>query len=135
MFSDFTVFEGLFCHTDESAREEEGQASQQGTAGGLTAVSDLGTPESGPKQVHLPQYPLSQFGAQQRAFNKAWFEQFKWLEYSVPETAHFVFHVAYTEGKTFALIKMHSVALGFQIGRGLWNPSGSMKEVPSTFPP
>lgn len=49
MFSDFTVFEGLFCHTDESPREEEGQASQQGTAGGLTAVSDLGTPESGPK--------------------------------------------------------------------------------------
>lgn len=71
------MVEGIFCHTDESAREEEEQASQQGAAGILTAIGDLGTPESGKKQLHLPQYHLRQFRAQQRAFNKSWFEEFK----------------------------------------------------------
>lgn len=52
---------------------------------------DLGTKESGPKQVCLPQYPFSQFGTQQRAFNKSWFEQFKWLEYSVARNSAFCF--------------------------------------------
>lgn len=103
------MFESLFCHTDESAREEEEQASQQGTAGGLNAIGDLETPETGLKQVHLLQYPVCQFGAQQRPFNKSWFEHFKWLQYSV------------------VAIKMPSVALGFQIERGLW----SMRKVPS----
>lgn len=32
------VSEGPFCHTDESARQEEEQAPRQGTAGGLTAL-------------------------------------------------------------------------------------------------
>lgn len=37
MLAILTVFEGVLCPTDESAREKEGQASQQGTAAGLTA--------------------------------------------------------------------------------------------------
>lgn len=52
---------------------------------------DLGTQESGPKQVHIPKYPLSQFGDQQRAFNKSWFEEFTWLEYSVAKNSTFCY--------------------------------------------
>ncbi len=58
---------------------------------GTFSAKDLGTPESGPKQVCLPQYPLSQFGSQQRAFNNSWFEQFNCLEYSVATNSTFCF--------------------------------------------
>ncbi len=56
---------------------------------GTFSAKDLGTPESGPKQVS--QYPLSQFGSQQRAFNNSWFEQFNWLEYFVATNSTFCF--------------------------------------------
>lgn len=41
-------------------------------------------------QCNCPyQHPLIQFGTQQRSFNKSWFEQFKWLEYSVSKNCTF----------------------------------------------
>lgn len=88
----------LLCYTDESGeiREEAGETSQEGTVSGISRaveeqaeqgtaggmICDLGTAESGPKQIRLHAYPFSQFGSQNRAFNKNWFEEFKWLEYS-----------------------------------------------------
>ena len=55
------------------------------------AGCDLGFPESDPKQARLPPYPFRQFGSQKRAFNKNWFEQFKWLEYSAEGNSAFCF--------------------------------------------
>ncbi|KAM3610073.1 uncharacterized protein V6R79_024870 [Siganus canaliculatus] len=69
------------CFSDNTAKCKD---NQPGTAAGGLPNNDLGTPESGPKQVSL-----SQFGTQQRAFNKSWFEQFKWLEYSVTRNSCF----------------------------------------------
>ncbi|KAK0141852.1 Zinc finger MYM-type protein 1 [Merluccius polli] len=66
------------------------EQAEQGTAGRMVGC-DLGSPESGPKQVRLSQYPFSQFGSQNRAFSKNWFEQFKWLEYSVGSNSAFCF--------------------------------------------
>lgn len=80
-------------HSQEGAtnREmEEEEASYQEKAG-VIAGCDLGTPESGPKQVLLSQYPLSQHGAEKWAFNKGWFQQYQWLEYSVTSDSAFCF--------------------------------------------
>ncbi|KAL1005411.1 hypothetical protein UPYG_G00058770 [Umbra pygmaea] len=63
---------------------------EQAGAPGRT-VSDLGDPDTGPKQAKLPQYPFKRFGLQNRAFQHKWFEIFDWLEYSVERNAVFCF--------------------------------------------
>lgn len=73
-----------FCHADNAATCTDDQLE---TAACGLPDTFLGTPESDPKLVFRPQYPLSQFGTQQMAFNKFWVKPFKWLEYSIAKNS------------------------------------------------
>lgn len=44
-------------------------------------MADLGDKPSGPAQPRGP-FPFTKFGAQQRAFQSAWYQKYPWLEYS-----------------------------------------------------
>ncbi|KAJ8027872.1 Zinc finger MYM-type protein 1 [Holothuria leucospilota] len=52
---------------------------------------DLGSKDSGPKQPDLASYPQIKVGGKNRSFNKAWYNQFTWLEYSVSNDAAFCY--------------------------------------------
>ncbi|XP_008189973.1 zinc finger MYM-type protein 1-like [Acyrthosiphon pisum] len=45
----------------------------------------------GPCQPKLNMYPRTKFGEKQRSFNSSWYDQFKWLEYSLTADRAFCF--------------------------------------------
>lgn len=45
----------------------------------------------GPFQPKLNEYPLTKFGDKTRSFNSSWYDQFKWLEYSLTADRVFCF--------------------------------------------
>ncbi|KAL5754155.1 hypothetical protein ACOSP7_022375 [Xanthoceras sorbifolium] len=47
--------------------------------------------QMGPFQPMLDKYPLTSDGKQNRSFQKSWFEQFSWLEYSIEKNKAFCF--------------------------------------------
>ncbi len=74
---------------DESARKEEALGTE--TQKGAESERDyLGTLQTGPKLVKLNQYPFTQFGTQQRDFNKNGLDTFQWIEYSVSKNSAFL---------------------------------------------
>jgi hypothetical protein len=52
---------------------------------------DLGTLVTGPRQLHLTQFPRTQFGKQFRSFSSPWYVSRPWLEYSLTKDAAFCF--------------------------------------------
>ncbi|XP_008189315.1 zinc finger MYM-type protein 1-like [Acyrthosiphon pisum] len=54
-------------------------------------VKDLRDLSTGPAQPILPAYPMTVFGKQKRSFNAKYFNEFKWIEYSVEKNAVFCF--------------------------------------------
>lgn len=65
----------------DEERQTEQHSSQQ-SKGVQDMALDLGDKTTGPKQLKVSQYPLTQFGTQKRSFQENWFKSFKWLEYS-----------------------------------------------------
>jgi hypothetical protein len=55
----------------------------------MAKTSDIG--EDGPIQPSLDTYPLSTFGNQKRAFNRMWYQNRPWLEYSISKDAIFCY--------------------------------------------
>ncbi|CAI6377783.1 unnamed protein product [Macrosiphum euphorbiae] len=54
-------------------------------------VKDLGDLSTGPAQPILPAYPMTVFGRQNRSFNAKYYNEFKWIEYSIERNAVFCF--------------------------------------------
>jgi len=73
------------CFTDEPGTRDEGKTGES------SKEIDLGSPDTGPKQVKDVQLPSNHFGLQKRSFQKSWYNTFKWLEYSVSQNATFCF--------------------------------------------
>ncbi|KAL5136969.1 Zinc finger MYM-type protein 1 [Glycine soja] len=46
----------------------------------------------GPMQPHLPSFPRTPFGSVSRAFNKSWYKNYTWLEYSEIKDAAYCFY-------------------------------------------
>ena len=54
--------------------------------------SDLGTLDSGPARPSQNTYPVTMVNGQKRSFNKSWFQEFPWLEYSTNTDTAYCFH-------------------------------------------
>lgn len=74
----------------DEERQTEQHSSQQ-SKGVQDMALDLGDKTTGPKQLKVSQYPLTQFETQKRSFQENWFKSFKWLEYSSQKNAAFCF--------------------------------------------
>ncbi|XP_030047652.1 uncharacterized protein LOC115461718 [Microcaecilia unicolor] len=63
-----------------------------------TPVLDLGSPTMGPSQPHLPKFPKSVFGKQNRSFTSEYYKTFSFLEYSQQLDAVFCFPCRHFSG-------------------------------------
>jgi len=75
--------EPVACDSAQSALPEVSCSMQTGRC--------LGEKHVGPSQPHLPKYPSTKAGKQNRSFNQDWFQKFPWIEYSTSEDAVFCF--------------------------------------------
>lgn len=73
------------CFTDEPGRRDEGKTGEGSNE------TDLGSPDTGPKQIKDIQFPSKHFGLQKRSFQRSWYDTFNWLEYSVSQNSAFCF--------------------------------------------
>jgi len=74
--------------TDKNNNEQEHQNRQESMGNWGT---DLGTADTGPRQVRHHCFPSGMFGQQKRSFQPSWFDTFKWVEYSTTANAAFCF--------------------------------------------
>lgn len=76
-------------------------------------MSDLGSVETGPKQVQDFTFPLKNFGLQRRSFQRSWYDMFNWLEYSVSQNSAFCFCCRLFSKQQCRLNKDGLVSTGF----------------------
>ena len=123
------------------------------TADTDTSPSDLSqSPANEPRRPLLRRYPATKVGQQDRYFNRRWYEDYKWLEYSISKDRVFCFacrhfqrpgnhgeKAAFTHNgyqnwkKATSSFKTHNVSVEHKYAMAVWNEWTIQKESGSTI--
>uniref|UniRef100_H3ARI2 TTF-type domain-containing protein n=1 Tax=Latimeria chalumnae TaxID=7897 RepID=H3ARI2_LATCH len=77
---------------NEVEDDQEKSATAANTSKSPPGPDDISQlPDDGPRCPELKSYPSQIFGTQARFFNRSWYEQYSWLEYSIALDATFCF--------------------------------------------
>lgn len=81
----------------------------------------------GPFQPILDIFPKSIFGGAQRSFQKSWYQQFSWLEYSPKDNLSFCFPCRMFSGTQDLILNiLNGYIQKFDIKIGKWLPLNSI---------